>query len=84
MIDTVMEALDKIADEDNTLMVKLLKYSHPHSLVTQVCNKLGLEEWEYGTEVFNALRDIVKLVFSHQLYKLPFVENWDLVPARKE
>ena len=79
MLDKMIyDTLEALAEDLDTLQIKILKYTHPKILIDIVCKSNGLEVWEYEDDVYKEFQNIVKLVFSNQIENLPFRTEWGL------
>lgn len=78
MNEMIFDTLKALAEDLDTLQIKILKYTHPKILIDIVCKSNGLEVWEYEDDVYKEFQNIVKVVFSNQIENLPFRTEWGL------
>ena len=79
-MNEVMEAIAAIARKHRTYQVKIIKNVVAFSLVKEICSVLGLDELEYGNEVWQMLVKIAEVIgLDHigEIYRDDWYANKD-------
>lgn len=74
-MNEVMEAIAAIARKHRTYQVKIIKNVVAFSLVKEICSVLGLDEWEYGNEVWQMLVKIAEITGLDHIGEI-YKDDW--------